>query len=65
MSRPWRRSPGFRKPITSWPELPRRWETSKEAIHHWEAYLQFDRISLHGRIAHKRIQLLSRELKKR
>ncbi len=37
----------------------------QEAIHHWEAYLQFDRISLHGRIAHKRIQLLSRELKKR
>ena len=37
-------------------------EDIQKAIHHWEAYLQFDRISLHGRIAHKRIQLLRAEL---
>ncbi len=37
----------------------------QEAIHHWEAYLQFDRMSLHGRIAHKRIQLLRAELQGR
>ncbi len=35
----------------------------EKAIFHWEAYLQFDRKkSLHGRIAHKRIQLLRAEL---
>ncbi len=37
----------------------------QNAIDHWEAYLQFDRMSLHGRIAHRRIQLLRGELGKR
>ena len=37
----------------------------QRAIDHWESYLRFDRISLHGRIAQRRIQLLRGELGKR
>ena len=36
----------------------------QKAMDHWETYLRFDRISLHGRIAQRRVQLLRRELGK-
>lgn len=36
----------------------------RRAIEHWEAFLEFDRMSLHGRIAHRRIELLKEELGK-
>ncbi len=31
----------------------------EKAIIHWKAYLEFDKTTLHGRIAHKRIQVLN------
>ena len=34
----------------------------EQAILHWEAYLEFDKTTLHGRIARKRIQLLRTQL---
>lgn len=62
----------FEQALVSRPDFPEahyhlagvaeKLEDLEKAILHWESYLEFDKTTLHGRIAHKRIQLLRTQL---